>query len=198
MDRKKGGCPDALCRTLGTEYFEAIFTSVILVLTFCALPETYPPVLLKRKAQRLRSQDPRYWHPHESEKMKLGNIVTKYFSRPIRYVPRGPHAAATVAPGADKRGGLQHVLYRTHGVMHRPLRVLHLRHPIPAARGLPHHLPGPAPLGGGGVHAALPGALRGRPGRHRAQHRQPAAVHPGGGPEQGPRGPGGPAPPRWS
>ncbi|KAK8022974.1 hypothetical protein PG991_006855 [Apiospora marii] len=69
--------------TLWTEYMEAIITAVILGVAIIWLPETYPPVLLKRKAKRMRKTDARYWHPQEKEKMKLGNIFTKYLSRPI-------------------------------------------------------------------------------------------------------------------
>ncbi|KAK8879480.1 bicyclomycin resistance protein [Apiospora arundinis] len=66
-----------------TEYMESIITAVILGVTVISLPETYPPVLLKRKAKCMRKIDTRYWHPHESESMNLGNIFSKYLSRPI-------------------------------------------------------------------------------------------------------------------
>ena len=62
---------------------EAIITAVILTITILLLPETYPPVLLKRKAKRMRKTDTRYWHPHESEKINLGNVFNKYLNRPI-------------------------------------------------------------------------------------------------------------------
>lgn len=62
---------------------EAIITAVILGVTVIFLPETYPPVLLKRKAKCMRKIDTRYWHPQESESMNLGNIFSKYLSRPI-------------------------------------------------------------------------------------------------------------------
>ena len=56
------------------------------------MPELYPPVLLKRRAKRLRKEtgDDRYWHPHEREKINLGNIVTKYLSRPLRMLITEP------------------------------------------------------------------------------------------------------------
>ena len=65
---------------------EAIITFVILTVTIIGMPETYAPVLLKRKAQRMRKTtgNQRYWHPHEKEKIKLSNIVSKYLSRPLR------------------------------------------------------------------------------------------------------------------
>ncbi|OKL58166.1 hypothetical protein UA08_06409 [Talaromyces atroroseus] len=71
-----------------TEYLDAIFVFSIFALALLALPETYAPVLLKRKAERLRNQtgEQRYWHPHEKERINLNNILTKHLSRPIRLV----------------------------------------------------------------------------------------------------------------
>lgn len=67
-------------------YMQAIITITFVVLAFFFMPESYAPVLLKRKAVRLRKTtgDERYWHPHEDVKMKLDNIVSKHFSRPLR------------------------------------------------------------------------------------------------------------------
>lgn len=64
----------------------AIFTFAIVICCIIFLPETYGPVLLHRKAIRMRKEtgDDRWWHPHEEEKMNMGNIVTKYIVRPIR------------------------------------------------------------------------------------------------------------------
>jgi hypothetical protein len=72
----------------GTEYMEAIIVVASFTLALFAMPETYAPVLLRRKAQRMRKTtgDERYWHPHEKEKVSVNNIVTKYLSRPLRWV----------------------------------------------------------------------------------------------------------------
>ncbi|KAM3431447.1 hypothetical protein NHJ13734_007301 [Beauveria thailandica] len=69
-----------------TEYIEAILAFASVALSACCLPETYPPVLLKRKAQQLRktTRDSRWWHPQEKEKINVSNILVKYVSRPIR------------------------------------------------------------------------------------------------------------------
>lgn len=71
---------------LGTEYIEAIITFAVFAIAFFTMPETYQPVLLKRKAQHLRKTtgDQRYWHPLEKEGIKLDNVVMKYLSRPLR------------------------------------------------------------------------------------------------------------------
>lgn len=76
----------------GTEYIEAIFVFSIFALALLALPETYAPVILKRKAERLRKQteEKRYWHPHEQERINLNNVFTKHISRPLRYVQPCP------------------------------------------------------------------------------------------------------------
>lgn len=70
----------------GTEYIQAIITFFVTAVTVVGLPETYHPVLLKRKAQRLRKEtgDQQYWHPQESERINFNNILTKYVSRPLR------------------------------------------------------------------------------------------------------------------
>jgi MFS family permease len=69
-----------------TEYIQAIWVFVVFTLTFFCLPEVYPLVLLKRKAQQLRksTNNPRYHHPHEHLKLDLRSIFTKYLSRPFR------------------------------------------------------------------------------------------------------------------
>lgn len=68
-----------------TEYLEAIITFFVVALAFVCFPEVYPPVLLKRKAQKLRKAtgDARYYHPHEELKLDIKSIVTKQFTRPI-------------------------------------------------------------------------------------------------------------------
>lgn len=69
----------------GTGYIEAIFIFSMFALSFFALPETYPPVLLKRKARLMREStgDPRHWHPLEEERVDR-NTLNKYVGRPIR------------------------------------------------------------------------------------------------------------------
>lgn len=78
-----------------TCYIEAILAFASVALTFFCLPETYQPVLLKRRAHQLRvqTQDERYWHPHESERINLHNILTKYISRPLRMLFTEPMCA---------------------------------------------------------------------------------------------------------
>lgn len=79
-----------------TEYAEAIFIAIVVLITFFAMPEVYSPVLLKRKAKRLRKEtgDERYWHPHEAERIRPNNVINKYFSRPLRMLFTEPMVAA--------------------------------------------------------------------------------------------------------
>lgn len=67
----------------------------MVALTFFALPELYKPVLLKRRAKQLRAQtgDNRYWHPHEQERIRPSNMITKYFSRPLQMLCTEPMVA---------------------------------------------------------------------------------------------------------
>ncbi|RAL03215.1 MFS transporter [Aspergillus ibericus CBS 121593] len=69
-----------------TMYIEAICAFAFFAFSTLMLRETYPPVLLKNKAQKMRrtTGDERYWHPHEKESIRLGNAVTKHFARPLR------------------------------------------------------------------------------------------------------------------
>ena len=79
-----------------TEYIEAIWTFTFVGFGFFFLPELFSPVLLKRRAQRLRKEtgDERYWHPHESQKIDLNNILTKHLSRPVKMLITEPMVTA--------------------------------------------------------------------------------------------------------
>ena len=79
-----------------SEYIEAIWVATVFGFALAFFPETYGPVLLKRKAVRTRRStgDERYWHPHESEKIKLDNIVKKYLSRPLKMLITEPMVTA--------------------------------------------------------------------------------------------------------
>jgi MFS family permease len=75
-----------------TEYIEAIWVAANFFVALVTMPEVFHAVLLKRKAVRLRKEtgDSRYWHPHENEKIRLSNIVTKYLIRPLRMLITEP------------------------------------------------------------------------------------------------------------
>ncbi|KIX92291.1 uncharacterized protein Z520_12037 [Fonsecaea multimorphosa CBS 102226] len=68
-----------------TEYTTAMLNFAIVALTYFFMPEMYPPILLKWKAQRLRRQtgNNSYYHPHERIKVDIKSIVTKQLSRPL-------------------------------------------------------------------------------------------------------------------
>lgn len=93
VSTQKGLCGERLLiRLPGTEYMQAIIAFVFLIIAIFTLPETYGPVLLKRKARRLRNETGKpYWHPHEKERLSFNNIVTKHLSRPLRYFASAPH-----------------------------------------------------------------------------------------------------------
>lgn len=75
-----------------TEYLQAIITFAALALAFFCLPEVYSPVLLQRKAQRLRREtgETRWHHPHEDIKLDVNSIVTKQLSRPLIFLTTEP------------------------------------------------------------------------------------------------------------
>ncbi|OQE41020.1 hypothetical protein PENCOP_c005G04696 [Penicillium coprophilum] len=78
-----------------TAYIHAIWVFVVFTLTFFCLPEVYPLVLLKRKAQQLRkdTNDPRFYHPHEHLKLDVKSILTKQLARPLRMLFTEPIVA---------------------------------------------------------------------------------------------------------
>ncbi|KAL7941179.1 major facilitator superfamily domain-containing protein [Trichoderma barbatum] len=69
-----------------TEYIQAIWTFTVTFFALVFLPETYSPVLLKRKAQRLRKEtgNQAYYHPHDMMKLSPKIILTKHLGRPLR------------------------------------------------------------------------------------------------------------------
>ncbi|KAG0154205.1 hypothetical protein PDIDSM_1585 [Penicillium digitatum] len=75
-----------------TAYIEAIIVFSLCIVSFFCLPETFAPVLLKHKAEKLRKStgDQRYWHPHEKEEINASNVMTKYFGRPLRMLLTEP------------------------------------------------------------------------------------------------------------
>lgn len=68
-----------------TEYIEAIWAFTVAIFSTIFLPELYGPVLLKRKAQKLRKEtgNSELYHPHERIKLDFKSIVTKQLSRPL-------------------------------------------------------------------------------------------------------------------
>ncbi|KAG2168240.1 hypothetical protein VTO58DRAFT_100958 [Aureobasidium pullulans] len=77
-------------------YILAIWVFTIFVFAFFCLPEVYSPVLLKKKAQRLRKEtgDLRWHHPHEDVKLDAKSIVTKHLARPIVMLTTEPMVTA--------------------------------------------------------------------------------------------------------
>ncbi|KAF2093859.1 MFS general substrate transporter [Rhizodiscina lignyota] len=75
-----------------TRYLIGILSFADSALTFACMPEIYAPVLLKRKAQRLRKEtgNESYWHPHESVKVDIKSIITKHFARPLKMLLTEP------------------------------------------------------------------------------------------------------------
>ncbi|KAK4553712.1 hypothetical protein LTR86_009210 [Recurvomyces mirabilis] len=116
-----------------TEYIEAIWTAVVATFTLFLMPEVYSPVLLQRKAQRLRKEtgDNRYWHPHESSKITFSNILTKHVSRPLNMLTTEPMVLCIAIYASFVYG----LLYLTLEVF--PIVYLEMRHFSPVVSTLP-------------------------------------------------------------
>ncbi|KAB5582355.1 major facilitator superfamily domain-containing protein, partial [Coniochaeta sp. 2T2.1] len=68
-----------------TFWIGTIYAAITLLFLF-TLPETYGPILLQRRAERIRKADPtsRVFAPHELEKPNLKTLYTVVLTRPIR------------------------------------------------------------------------------------------------------------------
>lgn len=75
-----------------TEYIEAIWVFTATAMAAFTMPELYAPVLLHRKAIKMRKEngDDRYHHPHEDIKLDFNSIVTKHLVRPLRMLLTEP------------------------------------------------------------------------------------------------------------
>lgn len=69
-----------------TFHVMTIYAAVMLVLIVLVVPETYPPILLRKKAIRLRKQtgDSRYYAPIERSKQSLFSAIFLSCERPIK------------------------------------------------------------------------------------------------------------------
>ncbi|KAF7870438.1 hypothetical protein EAF04_004182 [Stromatinia cepivora] len=75
-----------------TEYLEAIWVFGVFAVALIFLPEVYTPVLLKKRAARLRKEtgNNAYYHPHEDIKLDAKTIIKKHFSRPLLMLTTEP------------------------------------------------------------------------------------------------------------
>ena len=70
----------------------AIFAGVCTVIGTVSVPETYAPVILKHKAERLRKEtgDNRYYAPIEMNKQPLGRRLYKILALPFKVLFQEP------------------------------------------------------------------------------------------------------------
>jgi hypothetical protein len=75
-----------------TEYISAIINFFVVAVAYFFMPEMYSPVILKRKAQRMREEtgNNAYYHPHERLKVDIKSIITKQLSRPLLMLTTEP------------------------------------------------------------------------------------------------------------
>ena len=69
-----------------------MFAGACTVIAFICLPETYAPVILKQKAERLRKEtgDDRYYAPIELNKMTFGRRLNKIVAQPFKVLFQEP------------------------------------------------------------------------------------------------------------
>ncbi|RPD64093.1 MFS general substrate transporter [Lentinus tigrinus ALCF2SS1-7] len=73
-------------------WVQTIFAGVCLLFVIFTLPETYVPVLLVRRAEKLRKEtgDNRFWAPLERNKKTFGQHVKHVLARPFLILAREP------------------------------------------------------------------------------------------------------------
>ncbi|KFY58949.1 hypothetical protein V496_05906 [Pseudogymnoascus sp. VKM F-4515 (FW-2607)] len=115
-----------------TEYIEAIWAFTIFAVCLVALPESYAPVLLGRRAQRLRIEAGRgYYHPYEQTTLDIRTVITKHFARPLLMLTTEPMVACIACYASFVYG----ILYLTLEVF--PICFVDLRGMSPVAGSLP-------------------------------------------------------------
>ncbi|KAI0694864.1 major facilitator superfamily domain-containing protein [Cytidiella melzeri] len=69
-----------------TYWLLAMFAGVCTIIIFFTLPETYTPVLLVKRARKLRAEtgDDLYWAPLEKNKLTVGKRVEEALARPFK------------------------------------------------------------------------------------------------------------------
>ncbi|KAL4963470.1 MFS transporter [Aspergillus stella-maris] len=114
-----------------TGYILAIWVMVTFIMAFFFLPEVYPLVLLKQKAQKLRKEtnDNRYYHPHEHLKLDVHSIVTKQLSRPIIMLFTEP-VVTCIAVYASFVYGVMYLTLEVFPIVFQEIRAWH---PVTAA-----------------------------------------------------------------
>ena len=113
-----------------TEYIEAIWAFVTFAVCFFALPESYAPVLLKRRAQNLRKTgSANYYHPHERMRLDFETIITKHFTRPLMMLVTEPMVTCIAFYASFVYG----ILYLTLEVFPICFEEIRGRHPVEAS-----------------------------------------------------------------
>ena len=69
-----------------------MFAGACIAVIFFTIPETYTPILLVRRAEKIRKEtgDSRYWAPLERKKMTIGQRIKAVVGRPFIILAREP------------------------------------------------------------------------------------------------------------
>jgi MFS family permease len=113
-----------------TEYIEAVWVFTTVAVCFFCLPESYSPVLLVRRAKKLRAEgDVNCYHPHEQLKLDFKTIITKHFTRPLLMLATEP----TVTCVAFYASFVYGILYLTLEVFPICFQEIREMHPVKAS-----------------------------------------------------------------
>ncbi|BFZ61814.1 hypothetical protein YB2330_002890 [Saitoella coloradoensis] len=106
-----------------TMWFTCILAGGIAVLVFFFVPESYPPVLLVRKAKALRKsgENPNAYANHESAGLSFHDIVVTHLGRPLRMLFLEP-TVTSMAVYASFCYGLLYMLFGAFPIAYQEIR----------------------------------------------------------------------------
>ncbi|KAH8762788.1 major facilitator superfamily domain-containing protein [Hyaloscypha finlandica] len=108
-----------------TEYIEAIWVFKTVEVCFFCLPESYSPVLLVRRAKKLRAEgDVDCYHPHGQLKLDFKTIFTKHFTRPLLMLATEP-TVTCVAFYASFAYGILYLILEVFPFCFQEIRGMH-------------------------------------------------------------------------
>jgi len=144
------------------------------------MPETYAPVILKRRAQKLRKEtgDASIVASIELEETDIGHIVTVVLTRPIRMICFEPLVLLFLHPHLLRLRHLLHLLTSLPNHLDRHLRLQRRRRRphLPPDRHRRRHRRRHLPMLGLGCSAGTKSATsRGRAAKRRSGCRSPAS-----------------------
>ena len=113
------------------------FSGFCLFLIVFTIPETYAPILLVRRAEKLRKEtgETRYWAPLERNKPTMSQRIKRVVARPFIILVREPMLIAITTYMSVRPCFIPLRTFRADA-----LNTVRLRRDLPPLRGVPHRV----------------------------------------------------------